>query len=153
MQNKVFTVRTNHDSSGNYLILERWFESYESIPRLHFIIATQVGAAQARGRAQKVAWRPFRPAIDFFLSFEQSGLRNRGKWRLGRIMICPNRGKMLFSTGTVGKVPYPAYPGYTPGLFHTGVRVGIVGMTVENTWSSRYGKVSKSRNTGVSLVS
>ena len=56
-----------------------------------FRIATQVGAAQARGRAQKVAWRPFRPAIDFFLSFEQSGLRNRGKWRLGRIMICPNR--------------------------------------------------------------
>ena len=36
-------------------------------------------------------------------------------------------------TGSVGKVPYPAYPGYIPGVFHIGVRVGIVGMTVENT--------------------
>ena len=36
-------------------------------------------------------------------------------------------------TETVGKVPYPAYPGYIPGVFHTRVRVGIVGMTSENT--------------------
>ena len=87
-----FTVRTNHDSSGSYLILER-SDSNRTNQSLDFIFrtATQVGAAQARGRAQKVAWRPFRPAIDFFLSFEQSGLRNRGKWRLRRIMICPNR--------------------------------------------------------------
>ena len=33
----------------------------------------------------------------------------------------------------VGKVPYPAYPGYIPGVFHTRIRVGIVGMTSENT--------------------
>ena len=39
----------------------------------------------------------------------------------------------LFSTETVGKVPYPAYPGYIPGVFHTTVRVGIVGMASENT--------------------
>ena len=41
--------------------------------------------------------------------------------------------KRGFSTGTVGKVPYPAYPGYIPGVSHTEVRVGIVGMAVENT--------------------
>ena len=35
-------------------------------------------------------------------------------------------------TETVGKVPYPAYPGYIPGVFHTRVRVGIVGMTSSN---------------------
>ena len=39
----------------------------------------------------------------------------------------------LISTGTVGKVPYPAHPGYIPGVYHTGVRVGIVGITAENT--------------------
>ena len=42
-------------------------------------------------------------------------------------------GTFQYITGTVGKVPYPAYPGYIPGVFHTRVRVGIVGMTSENT--------------------
>ena len=37
------------------------------------------------------------------------------------------------STETVGKVPYLEYPVYIPGVFHTRVRVGIVGMTSENT--------------------
>ena len=31
--------------------------------------------------------------------------------------------------------------------------VGIVGVTSDNTWSSRYGKVLKYQNTGLSLVS
>ena len=42
-------------------------------------------------------------------------------------------GRSENSTGTVSKVPYPAYPGYIPGGYHTAVRVGIVGMTFENT--------------------
>ena len=45
----------------------------------------------------------------------------------------PMASHYLISTGTVGKVPYPAHPGYIPGVCHTGVRVGIVGMTAENT--------------------
>ena len=73
-----------------------WFKITESNRTnqsldLVFRISTQVGVAQARGKAQQVAWRPFRPAIGFFLSFEQSGPRKCGKWRLGRIMTYPNR--------------------------------------------------------------
>ena len=48
----------------------------------------------------------------------------------------PMASHYLISTGTVGKGPYLAHtphPGYIPGVCHTGVRVGIVGMTAENT--------------------
>ena len=67
----------------------------------------------------------------------------------------PDRAGMVryWNFKSVGKVSYPAYPGYVPRVFHTGVRVGIVGMTSENTWSSRDDEALKSQNTELSSVS
>ena len=57
--------------------VESFVQTNKSLDSI-FRVATEVHAAQSRGMTQKIVWRLLQPAVEFFLSFKQSGPRNRG---------------------------------------------------------------------------